>query len=102
MDTLTPDISASEPRLKVYTTRRCSDCVVAKTLLTRLAIPFEEIDIEADPAAAAYVIQVNGGRRSVPTLVVGDDAESLSRFNRARFEAFLSRHQLLVTPETSR
>lgn len=84
------------PTLKVYTTPRCGDCVVAKTLLARLAIPFEEVDIEADPAAAAYVMRVNGGRRSVPTLVVGEDAESLSRFNRERFDAFLNRHRLLA------
>ena len=81
--------------LKIYTTTRCGDCTVAKTLLHKLSIPFEEVDIEHDPAAADYVMRVNGGRRSVPTLVVGEEATSLSRFSRERFDAFLKKHRLL-------
>ncbi len=81
--------------LKLYTTTRCSDCTVAKTLLHKLSIPFEEINIETDPAAADYVMRLNGGRRSVPTLVVDGEATSLSRFSRERFDAFLREHELL-------
>lgn len=38
----------------------------------REGITFEEIDIEADPAAAAYVESVNGGNQTVPTLLFDD------------------------------
>ena len=80
--------------VRMYTTRWCGDCVVTKNFLGKLGVAFEEIDIEADPAAAEYVMSVNGGRRSVPTLVYGDDAVSLSGFTRAKLDAFLERHDL--------
>lgn len=84
-------------RLKMYTTTWCGDCQVAKTFLTRLGVPFDEVNIENDPSAADYVMQVNGGRRSVPTLVYGDDAVSLSGFSRAKLDSFLSRHDLCAS-----
>lgn len=83
-------------QLKVYTTRWCSDCEITKRYLARFGIPYSEIDIEQDDEAARYVMQVNGGRRSVPTLVFGDDAVNLSRFSRDRLDEFLARHSLLA------
>lgn len=80
--------------LKMYTTNWCGDCLVTKNFLKRFEIPFEEINIEHNPAAADYVMQVNGGRRSVPTLEYNGDAESLSNFSRAKLDAFLSKHNL--------
>lgn len=81
--------------LKMYTTTWCGDCRITKTALDRLGVPFEEVNIETDPAAADYVMQVNGGRRSVPTLVYNGDAASLSNFSRAKLDAFLGKHKLL-------
>ncbi len=40
--------------------------------LERHNISFEWIDIEEDAAAMTYVQQVNGGYRSVPTIVFPD------------------------------
>lgn len=82
--------------LLMYTTRWCGDCQRAKNFLNKFEIPFVEVDIEQDPAAAAYVQSVNGGRRSVPTLVVGGTATSLSGFTREKFDAFVARHELLT------
>lgn len=84
--------------ITVYTTSWCGDCVVTKNYLQKFAIPFEEINIETDPSAAEFVMKVNGGRRSVPTLVYNGDAASLSGFSRAKLDAFLSRHQLQPQP----
>ena len=83
--------------IKMYTTTWCGDCQVTKNFLNRFGVPFEEVNIESDPAAAEYVMQVNGGRRSVPTLVYNGDAESLSNFSRAKLEAFLTKHDLKNT-----
>ena len=83
--------------IKMYTTTWCGDCQITKNFLKRFEIPFEEVNIENDPAAAEYVMQVNGGRRSVPTLVYNGDAESLSNFSRAKLEAFLAKHNLKNT-----
>ena len=81
--------------LVMYTTSWCGDCVVTKKALAKLSVPYLEVNIEQDPDAADYVMQVNGGRRSVPTLVYNGDAASLSNFSRAKLDSFLSRHQLL-------
>jgi mycoredoxin len=83
--------------LKMYTTHWCGDCHVTKAFLNKFAIPFEEINIEQDSSAAEYVMQLNGGRRSVPTLEYNGDAASLSGFSRAKLDAFLSKHKLNLT-----
>lgn len=83
-------------QIKVYTTQWCGDCQVTKNYLAKFGIPFEEIDIENDPQAAQYVMEVNDGRRSVPTLVYDGQATSLSRFSRAKLDEFLQQHRLLV------
>lgn len=80
--------------LKMYTTAWCGDCTITKNYLRKFEIPFEEIDIEADDEAAAYVVSMNGGKRSVPTLVFDGQATSLSGFTRAKLDAFLRRHGL--------
>jgi mycoredoxin len=85
--------------ITMYSTTWCGDCQVAKTFLKKLAIPFEEVNIEEHPDAADYVMKVNNGKRSVPTLVVNGEATSLSGFSRAKFDAFLQKHQL-ATPLT--
>lgn len=82
------------PTLTMYSTRWCGDCRRVKSFLDKFAIPFVEVDIEQDPEAAAFVQSVNDGRRSVPTLVLGGRATSLSGFTREKFDAFLNEHDL--------
>lgn len=57
--------------IKVYTTSWCPDCHMAKRFLKSNDIPFEEVNIETTPGAAAFVMNVNNGKRSVPTFDVG-------------------------------
>lgn len=76
--------------IKMYTTSWCSDCVAAKRALTNKGLEFEEINIEQDEQAAQFVMSVNGGRRSVPTLVSGDVAHSLSGFRMQKLDVFLA------------
>jgi mycoredoxin len=40
--------------------------------LDRDGIAFGEVDIERDPEAADYVMSVNGGNQTVPTVVFPD------------------------------
>ena len=56
----------------MYTTVWCGYCQRLKAQMTREGISFEEIDIENDPEAAAFVESVNGGNQTVPTLVFPD------------------------------
>lgn len=59
-------------QLTMYTTPWCGYCRQLKTLLSRDDITFVEVDIEQDPAAADYVMSVNGGNQTVPTVVFPD------------------------------
>ncbi len=63
--------TTTQPRtpLKVYGTTWCGDCIMAKRLLDRLHVPYEWIDISGDREAIAYVEAINGGYRSVPTIL---------------------------------
>jgi mycoredoxin len=56
----------------MYTTPWCGYCRRLKSQLARDGIEVREIDIELDPDAAEYVMAVNGGNQTVPTLVFAD------------------------------
>ena len=56
----------------MYTTVWCGFCVRLKRQLEREGVPYVDIDIERDRAAAEYVMSVNGGNRTVPTVVLPD------------------------------
>jgi len=56
----------------MYSTVWCGYCQRLKAQLGREGIAYEEVDIEHDDAAAALVEQVNGGNRTVPTVVFSD------------------------------
>ncbi|HVB41526.1 MAG TPA: mycoredoxin [Streptosporangiaceae bacterium] len=58
--------------LTMYTTTWCGYCRRLKSQLAREGIEITEIDIERDPAAAGYVMTVNGGFQTVPTVLFGD------------------------------
>ena len=61
----------SEP-VVMYTTSWCGYCRRLKSQLAREGIEVSEVDIERDPDAAEYVMSVNGGSQTVPTVVLPD------------------------------
>jgi mycoredoxin len=58
--------------ITMYSTSWCGYCHRLKSQLTREGIEYEVIDIERDPAAAAFVESVNGGNQTVPTVKFSD------------------------------
>lgn len=56
----------------MYSTVWCGYCRRLKTMMKAAGIDFDEIDIEHDPEAAAFVMQANGGNQTVPTLRFAD------------------------------
>ena len=56
----------------MYTTPWCAFCKRLKRQLAADGIEMVEVDIEQDPAAADYVMSVNGGFQTVPTVVFPD------------------------------
>jgi mycoredoxin len=59
-------------QLTMYTTVWCGFCRNLKRQLAQEGIEVAEVDIERDPAAAEYVMSVNGGNQTVPTLLFPD------------------------------
>ena len=58
--------------LTMYTTTWCGFCRNLKRQLARVGIEMTEVNIERDPAAAEFVMSVNGGNQTVPTLLFAD------------------------------
>ena len=48
------------------------DCLLAKRVLDKTGTAYEWIDISKDAGAARKVVEINGGFRTVPTIVFPD------------------------------
>ena len=60
------------PQIVIYTTEYCSDCLRAKKFLDEYNIPHQRVSLEGNPEATEFVMEVNNGYRSVPTIVFPD------------------------------
>ena len=58
--------------LTMYTTNWCAFCRRLKSQLAAEGIEIAEVNIEEVPDAADYVMSVNGGFQTVPTVVFPD------------------------------
>jgi mycoredoxin len=56
----------------MYSTTWCGDCRRAKRVFDQLDVDYREVNIDADETAAQYVVEVNNGSRSVPTIIFPD------------------------------
>ena len=57
--------------VEIYTTQYCGYCRMAKTLLTKKKIAFEEIAVDHDPTLRAEMTARAGGRTTVPQIFIG-------------------------------
>jgi glutaredoxin len=55
--------------VRLYSTNWCRDCRAAKQFLNAHGIQYTEINVDADPAASAEVMD-HVGKRAVPQLVI--------------------------------
>jgi mycoredoxin len=63
--------------LTMYSTTWCGYCTRLKSQLDREGIAFTEVNIEQDAEAADFVMSVNGGNQTVPTIRF-DDGSALT------------------------
>jgi mycoredoxin len=56
----------------IYTTEYCADCLRAKNFFEANQIPHLRVNLEGNAEATEFVMQVNRGNRSVPTIVFPD------------------------------
>jgi glutaredoxin 3 len=87
---------AGRPEVKMYATGWCPYCARARALLERKGVQWTEIDVEAEPARRAEMIE-KSGRRTVPQIFVGsrhvggsDDLHDLERSG--QLDALLAGH----------
>jgi mycoredoxin len=73
----------------MYSTPWCGYCRRLKSQMEREGIAYTEVDIERDPSAADYVMKVNGGNQTVPT-VVFPDGTAMTNPSLAQIKAQLS------------
>jgi glutaredoxin-like protein len=76
-------------RILVYGTTWCGDCVLAKRVLDEVGASYDWIDIDSHPDAVDIVVAINGGRRTVPTIVL-PDGQVLVEPNRRELHAALA------------
>ena len=58
--------------ITMYGAEWCGDCRRSKRLLEELDVQVTHIDVESDQSAAAKVIEINGGVKSIPVIVFAD------------------------------
>lgn len=67
----TDGAAGSGGEIVLYTRPGCPFCTALRWRLRRSGLPVREVDIWADPAAAAVVRAATGGDETVPTVQIG-------------------------------
>ncbi|MEW1953894.1 mycoredoxin [Terrabacter sp. NPDC080008] len=67
-----PKVTPDEGSITMFTTSWCGYCTRLKGQLAREGVPYTEINLEDAPEHIEFVEQVNGGNRTVPTVVFPD------------------------------
>ncbi len=65
--------NAAPKKVTMYTTPWCPYCLRAKALLKRKNVPFEDIDVSADPAMRVKLREMTG-QRTVPQIFIEDQS----------------------------
>ncbi len=59
-------------KVEVYTTSFCPFCTRAKSLLKSKGVQFIEIDVTEDAELRQKMVELSGGRRTVPEIFIND------------------------------
>ena len=59
-------------QIKIYTSMWCPYCTMAKRLLKGKGVEFEEIDVTMNAHERANMVDLAGGRTSVPQIFIGE------------------------------
>lgn len=64
--------SPPAPPTTVYSTSHCGDCRMAIRVLNEAGVEYDVVDIDQVEGAVEIVMALNGGYRSVPTIILPD------------------------------
>ncbi|MFQ6019369.1 MAG: FAD-dependent oxidoreductase [Dehalococcoidia bacterium] len=67
--------------IKVYGAPWCPDCRRTKQFLGEQRVPYDWLDIDADPEALRFVEELQGGGRTIPTVIFSDGSHLLEPSN---------------------
>lgn len=70
-------------KITIYGTTWCGDCRRARNFLDKHHIAYQFINIDTDKEAEQFVLKVNKGMRSVPTIVFEDGSILVEPSNQA-------------------
>lgn len=87
------------PLITMYGATDCDDTERTRNHLIHLGIPFTEINIDDDAAAEQFVIFINNGWRSTPTLVMnqGKQKQLITEPTDTELEELLKRVDFLLS-----
>lgn len=57
-------------QIKMYTRRWCGYCTAAERLLDAKGVAYENIDVTGDQAQRRWLVEVTGGRTTVPQIFI--------------------------------
>lgn len=66
-------------RVEIYTTLLCGYCLMAKRLLARKGVDFEEINVGFRPGRRREMVERTGGRYTVPQIFI--DGEGIGGYD---------------------
>lgn len=75
--------------VKVYSTKWCTDCMLAKQFLREHSIPYEDFQLETDEEARKYIIGKIGRTAKAPLLEINGKLICCNPFNRLELAAEL-------------
>jgi glutaredoxin 3 len=78
-------------RVIVFSTDACTYCVHAKSLLSKRGVPFEDVDLGADPELQAQLTSVTGLETFPQILVDGEPIGGLDELREADRRGVLAR-----------
>lgn len=76
-------------KITLYGTAWCGDCHRSRLVLQKNGIEYVDVDIDQEEGAEQIVLDVNGGNRSVPTIIF-PDGSTLTEPSRPDLEAKLA------------
>lgn len=68
---MTSGITNPNDDVVLYTLPYCPDCRDLRNFLNARHVPFKEVDLANSPGAVVDMLKLNGGRRSAPTVRIG-------------------------------
>lgn len=69
---MTDHYTLNPTQIVMYATQYCPDCLRAKKFFETNNIPYLLIGLEGNREATEFVMEVNNGYRSVPTIIFPD------------------------------